>query len=147
MRRRRVLAAVVVFPVAFVGWIAWTVFTALTADPMTQVEAASCEDALHYADQDGLPKGAQDAKCTVRAWLDTEYRARFTITRADLDAWPKEAYPGTRLTSEYCSGTPVDVCAHIDLHPEAEGGAMAVDITVQYGEDSTAVVDFSAYDV
>ncbi|MFE2485651.1 hypothetical protein ACFXGR_20605 [Streptomyces mirabilis] len=41
----------------------------------------------------------------------------------------------------------MDVCAHIDLHPEAEGGAMAVDITAQYGEDSTAVVDFSAYDV
>ncbi|QDN75465.1 hypothetical protein FNV64_07460 [Streptomyces sp. S1A1-7] len=147
MRRRWVLAAVVAFPAALVGWIAWTVFTALTADPMTQVEAASCEDAMRYADQDGLPKGAQDAKCTVRAWLDTEYRARFTITRTDLDAWLKEAYPGTRLTSEYCSGTPVDVCAHIDLHPEAEGGAMAVDLTVQYGEDSTAVVDFSAYDV
>ncbi|MFF2426297.1 hypothetical protein [Streptomyces mirabilis] len=114
---------------------------------MTQVEAASCEDAMRYADQDGLPKGAQDAKCTVRAWLDTEYRARFTITRTDLGAWLKEAYPGTRLTSEYCSGTSVDVCAHIDLHPEAEGGAMAVDLTMQYGEDSTAVVDFSAYDV
>ncbi|MET7778133.1 hypothetical protein ABZT28_20460 [Streptomyces sp. NPDC005388] len=92
---------------------------------MTQVEAASCDDAMHYADQDGLPKGAQDAKCTVRAWLDTDYQARFTITRTDLDAWLKEAYPGTRLTSENCSGTPVDVCAHIDLHPEAEGGAMA----------------------
>lgn len=57
MRRRWVLAAVVAFPAAFVGWIAWTVFTALTADPMTQVEAASCEDAMRYADQDGLPKG------------------------------------------------------------------------------------------
>lgn len=92
-------------------------------------------------------QGAQDAKCTVRAWLDTDYQARFTITRTDLDAWLKEAYPGTRLTSENCSGTPADVCAHIDLHPEAAGGAMAVDIAVQYGKDSTAVVDFSAYDV
>lgn len=75
MRRKWVLAAVVAFPMAFVGWIAWTVITALTADPMTQVEAASCDDAMHYADQDGLPKGAQDAKCTVRAWLDTDYQA------------------------------------------------------------------------
>ncbi|MEV4453517.1 hypothetical protein [Streptomyces mirabilis] len=27
MRRKWVLAAVVAFPMAFVGWIAWTVFT------------------------------------------------------------------------------------------------------------------------
>ncbi|KUN44113.1 hypothetical protein [Streptomyces olivochromogenes] len=73
--------------------------------------------------------------------------ARFSITRTGLDAWLKEAYPDIRLTSEDCSGTPVDVCAHIDLRPEAEGGAMAVDIVVRYGEDSPAVVDFSAYDV
>ncbi|MET8413296.1 hypothetical protein ABZV34_35520 [Streptomyces sp. NPDC005195] len=147
MRRKWVLAVVLAFPAACAGWIAWTVVTVLTADPITQVEAASCEDAMRYADQDGLPQGAHHAKCTVRVWLDTTYEARFTLTRADLGTWLKEAYPGTVLTSEACLGEPLDACAHIDLNPAADGGAMAIDMDVQYGKDSTAVVDFWAYDV
>ncbi|MFF7215946.1 hypothetical protein ACFZAU_36320 [Streptomyces sp. NPDC008238] len=55
--------------------------------------------------------------------------------------------PGTRLTVEDCLGGPADACAHVDLNPPADGGAMAVDIIVRYGGNSTAVVDFEPFDV
>jgi hypothetical protein len=145
--RKWVLVAVLAFPTALLGWVAWMFITPFFGDPMPQAEAVPCKEAMHYADQDGLPRGAHDAKCTVLAWLDTNYKVRFTITRTDLDAWLKKAYPGTRLTSEDCLGAPVDACAHIELDPPADGGAMAIDISVRYGKGSTAVVDFEPFDV
>jgi hypothetical protein len=147
-RQKWVLIAVLAFPAAFLGWVAWTFITSLFfSDPMSQAENVPCKEAMHFADQDGLPKGARDAKCTARSWLDTTYTVHFTITRTDLDAWLDEAYPGTRLTSEDCLGAPADACAHIELNPPADGGAMAIDVSVRYGKDSTAVVDFEPFDV
>jgi hypothetical protein len=145
--RRIVLIAVLALPMAFVGWVAWTGLTFFGEDPRKHAEAVSCENAMHFADQEGLPDGAHNAKCTVLSWQDTEYTVRFTITRTDLNRWLKEAYPGTKPTSEDCWGEPADSCAHIELNPPADGGAVAINISVRYGKDSTAVVDFEPFDV
>lgn len=148
MRLKWVLVAVAAIPTALLGWGAWTFFGALTGDPMTQAESVSCEQAMEYGDQDGLPEGAHDAKCTVLTWLDTQYTVRFTIARTGLDTWLKETYPHTDLTSEAClDEEPANACAHIELNPAADGGAMVVDVDVRYGEDSTAIVDLTLYDV
>ncbi|MFD7873680.1 hypothetical protein ACFV5G_06045 [Streptomyces sp. NPDC059766] len=140
--------AAVVVPLAFMGWGLWSFVTALRSDPMAQEQSVPCADAMRFVDRDGLPEGAHDAKCTALSWLDTTYTVRFTIGRPKLDAWLKESYPGTRLTAQECGGEPeTDVCAHIELNPPAEGGAVAIDIGVRYTDASTAVVEFSPFDV
>ncbi|MER5601625.1 hypothetical protein [Streptomyces sp. NPDC002265] len=146
--RKWALVAVVALPVAFLGWGAWSFAAALRSDPMAQEQSVPCEDAMRFVDRDGLPEGAHDAKCTALSWLDTQYTVRFTIARPKLDAWLKESYPGTRLTAQECGGEPAtDVCAHIELNPPAHGGAVAIDIGVRYAAASTAVVEFSPFDV
>ncbi|MFG2949113.1 hypothetical protein [Streptomyces adustus] len=140
--------AAVVVPLAFMGWGLWSFVSAFRSAPMAQAETVPCEDALRFADRDGLPEGAHDAKCTALTWLDTTYTVRFTIARTKLDAWLKESYPGTRLTAQECDGDPsADVCAHIELNPHAQGGAVAIDIGVRYTDASTAVVEFAPFDV
>ncbi|MGW2823229.1 hypothetical protein ACWC24_19910 [Streptomyces sp. NPDC001443] len=140
--------AAVAVPLAFMGWGLWSFVTALGSDPMSRAESVPCEDAMRFADRDGLPEGAHDAKCTALTWLDTQYTVRFTIARTKLDAWLKESYPGTRLTAAECDGDPsAGVCAHIELNPPADGGAVAIDISVRYAANSTAVVEFAPFDV
>src|SRR3954452_7131408 len=66
-------------------------------------ESVPCSEAMRFADQDGLPTGAHDAKCKVWTWLDTEYDVAFRISRTDLDRWLASDYPSTQLESDYCS--------------------------------------------
>ncbi|MEV7522795.1 hypothetical protein [Streptomyces sp. NPDC091371] len=149
MKPAWVLASVLAIPLAGMTWLAWKVVDDLTDDdPLDTRKPASCTQAMHYADQPGLPAGAHDARCEVMTWLDTTYDVEFRITRTDLDTWLATAYPGTTLTSDHCYPETLDACAHVELKPPAVGGAEAIDITVQYeGDGNTALVHFQPFDV
>ncbi|WP_147286013.1 hypothetical protein [Streptomyces corynorhini] len=110
-------------------------------DSGTGREAASvpCEEALDFAGLRGLPAGASEAECVVAGALDTYYDIRIRVPRADFDTWLASAYPGTELTAR-CVDEEADACAGITLDPPAEGGAVAIDVSVEDGEGDTALV-------
>ncbi len=148
MRRRTWVLGVSALPLAFVGWVVWQVMADLADDDLgTRPQSVSCGEAMRFADQSGLPAGAYDAKCEVMSAQDTWYDVRFRITRPKLDTWLASAYPGMEMTS-HCSLAPetVDACGHLDLtYPYADGGAVAIEVTVDYEKKDTALVHFRPF--
>lgn len=152
MNRSRVLstafALALALPLAAAGWLAWGVIGfATSSEAPHRGQPVSCTEAMSFADQSGLPVGAYDAKCQVRAWLDTSYDVRFRIGRTDLRRWMHSAYPGTELEPSSCPSDTADVCAHIELDPPAKGGAVAIDMAVEFEKGSTTLVRFEPFDV
>ncbi|MFH8533778.1 hypothetical protein ACH4GE_35825 [Streptomyces tendae] len=136
-----------VLPLVCVSWAAWQV----AADPAgddraTRSQSVPCEEAMSFADRNGLPAGAYDARCEDAGALDTMYDVRFRIPRSGLDTWLAEAYPGLRMTSP-CPGSPEHggACGHVDLAPPADGGAVAIDVVVEYEKNDTALVHFRPF--
>ena len=151
MRRNWKLVAALTLPptlcLGFAGWAAWGFITFLNEpDPFTTEGTVSCAEAMLYADQSGLPTGAHDARCEVKTRLDTTYDVTFRISRPSLDSWLASAYPGTILRS-VCYPDSIDACAHIELDPPAHRGAIAIDVTVEYEDANTALVELMPFDV
>lgn len=149
MRQTWALVALWTAVLAGMGWLAWQAVAAVTDDDLPETrKPASCTQAMHFADRPGLPAGAHDATCAATGWRDTSYDVEFRIARTDFDAWLAATYPGTALSQDLCHPDTVDACAHVELKPPAVGGAMAIDITVQYeGDGETALVHFQPFDV
>ncbi|MFJ5227401.1 hypothetical protein [Streptomyces sp. NPDC088400] len=147
MKKRTWVLGVLALPLAYLGWVAWQVVADLTDDDVTaRRQPVSCKEAMRFADQSGVPAGASDAKCEVMGALDTQYDVRFRITRADLDTWLASAYPGMKMTSD-CTGSAetVDTCGNLTLDPYADGGAVGIDLTVEYEKGDTALVHFRPF--
>jgi hypothetical protein len=148
VRSPLLLLALLVLSLAAAGLPEVIIISFLTDDdPSHRQQSASCTEAMSYADQDGLPPGAYDATCHVEVWLDTEYDVRFRISRADLNSWLASAYPDTTLGSDYCYPDTIDACADIQLDPPAKGGAVAINVTVEWDGPTAAVVHFQPFDV
>ncbi|MFJ1747671.1 hypothetical protein ACIOJD_15665 [Streptomyces sp. NPDC088116] len=134
-------------PAVGMGRPAWQVIADLTDDDVVaRRQSVSCEEAMRFADQSGLPAGASEAKCEVMGAQDTRYDVRFRISRARLGTWLTSACPDMKMTSD-CSGPPetVDACGNLTLDPYADGGAVAFDLTVEYEEGATALVHFQPF--
>ncbi|MFH8467912.1 hypothetical protein [Streptomyces sp. NPDC017991] len=103
-----------------------------------------CREALRFADQERLPSGAEGASCTMQHGIDTLYDIRFRIGRTDLDTWLADAYPGMELRTG-CVQEEADRCGLLTLDPYAEGGAVAVELTVRDGSDGHALVHYRPF--
>jgi hypothetical protein len=139
--------AVLALPLVYVGWMAWQVIADLTDDdPTARTKPVPCKEAMRFADQSTLPPGAHDAKCEYIGALDTVYNVKFRITRINLNTWLASAYPDMKVASD-CFGSQetVDACGHVDLAPYANGGATAIDVTVEYAKEDMALVHFRPF--
>ncbi|MFE9682231.1 hypothetical protein [Streptomyces sp. NPDC006285] len=103
-----------------------------------------CGEALRFADQERLPAGAEDAVCVLHHGIDTLYDIRFRIGRTGLDNWLDGAHPGLELRTD-CVQEDADRCGHLDLTPYADGGAVAVDLTVRDESDGRALVHYRPF--
>ncbi|KES03563.1 hypothetical protein BU52_29840 [Streptomyces toyocaensis] len=121
-------------------WVGWQITPDMVGDGM-DTQSVPCAEAMRFADRSGLPAGAHDATCMSLGRMDAAYDVDFRITRSRLDPWLASVYPDLRLTSD-CSGFThaADACGSLDLSPPADGGAAAVEVTVEYGERDTALV-------
>lgn len=145
MGRGRVLGTVLAVPSAIVAAVAaWVVADLAYGDPADESGQVSCAEAMRFADQRGLPSGARDATCADDGRQDRHYDVTFRINRSEFDTWLASAYPGTELSRD-CSPDDVDACAHMQLTPPADGGAQAVDLSVQYETGHTALVRFQPF--
>ncbi|MFD6284861.1 hypothetical protein [Streptomyces sp. NPDC060205] len=143
---------VAVLALACVGWALWATASgpdkgedARTGDRRTAGVKVPCREALRFADQERLPSGAKDASCTMRHGIDTLYDIRFRIARAGLDTWLADAYPGLELRTG-CVQEDADRCGVLTLDPYAEGGAVAVEVTVRDGSDGLVLVHYRPFD-
>ncbi|MGN9817476.1 hypothetical protein ACTMUQ_19320 [Streptomyces sp. SD11] len=103
-----------------------------------------CREALRFADQERLPAGAKDAVCVAQHGIDTLYDIRFRIGRTDLDTWLADSYPDLELRTD-CVQEDADRCGLLTLDPYAEGGAVAVELTVRDGSDGKALVHYRPF--
>ena len=112
-------------------------------------EKVPCAEALDFGGAK-LPVGAHDTDCTVQAWMDTFYAARFLMPRADVRGWLTRTYPqAPEPGTEFC-GEGADLCLNLDSadRPVPDGvGANAVKVDVVYEDAGTALVRFSAFTV
>ncbi|MGW4102676.1 hypothetical protein [Streptomyces sp. NPDC004976] len=140
-----VLALLLLLLLLLLVWAGWQV-TSDTVGNSVDGQSVPCAEAMRFADRRGLPAGAHDATCVSVGRMDAAYDVGFRITRSRLDTWLASAYPGLRLTSD-CSGftQAADVCGSLDLSPPADGGAAAVEVTVEHGERDTALVHFMPF--
>ncbi|MFD0305721.1 hypothetical protein [Streptomyces sp. NPDC127119] len=113
-------------------------------DPRVAGVKVPCREALRFADQQRLPSGAKDAACVVQHGIDTLYDIRFRIARADLDTWLADTYPDLELRTD-CAQEDADRCGGLTLDPYAEGGAVAVELTVRDGSDGRALVHYRPF--
>ncbi|MFJ3308513.1 hypothetical protein ACIPSA_36825 [Streptomyces sp. NPDC086549] len=158
-RRRWLIAAIAVLPALGMLWLVVTVWRLMTWDP-DQGEKVPCAEALAFGGAE-LPDGAYDTDCSVRAWMDTDYWARFRMPRDGVHDWLKKTYPDAaddpdRL-GESCDDT-ADLCLELGLTPgdddygghvpgsTATGfGADGVSVSVTYEGPDRALVRFSAF--
>lgn len=149
---------VAVLASACLGWAVWAVASAgldgdgadgrtgggRAEDSWAAGAKVPCREALRFADQERLPAGAEDAACVIQRGIDTLYDIRFRIGEAGLDAWLTGAYPDMKLRSD-CAQEDADRCGHVTLDPYAEGGAVAVEITVRDDGDGRALVHYRPF--
>ncbi|MEU5697644.1 hypothetical protein [Streptomyces aurantiacus] len=143
---------VAVLAAACLGWAVWAVASserhvgedARAGDARSRAVQVPCREALRFADQERLPAGAKDAACVMQHGIDTLYDVRFRISRTGLDAWLADTYPDMKLDST-CVEDDADRCGHLDLHPYAEGGAVALELTVRDESDGSALVHFKPF--
>ncbi|MEU9187116.1 hypothetical protein AB0D14_21760 [Streptomyces sp. NPDC048484] len=103
-----------------------------------------CREALRFADQERLPAGAEDAACEMQRGIDTLYDIRFRISGTGLDTWLDDSYPDMELRSD-CVQDDVDRCGLLTLDPYAEGGAVAVELTVRDESGGHALVHYRPF--
>ncbi|PSM40762.1 hypothetical protein C6Y14_25105 [Streptomyces dioscori] len=135
------------------GWAVWATASAgldegegaRTGDPRSAGVKVPCREALRFADQVRLPSGAKDAACVMHHGIDTLYDIRFRIARTGLGAWLGEVYPGLELRTG-CVQEDADRCGTLTLDPYAEGGAVAVEVTVRDEGDGRALVHYRPFD-
>ncbi|MFJ3643952.1 hypothetical protein ACIPRD_30015 [Streptomyces sp. NPDC090108] len=120
--------------------------------------AVPCAEALAYGGA-RLPAGARDAHCTVLSWQDTEYDARFRVSREGLRTWLKATYPDAPEPSGSSCDHPRDRCLDLDFRRGDGGryagrvpgrslpgfGAYAATVEVRFGRAGDAEVSFSAF--
>ncbi|MFE7074889.1 hypothetical protein ACFU96_32850 [Streptomyces sp. NPDC057620] len=153
---------VAVLALACLGWAVWATASAgpgegedarpggvriggtRTEDPRVAGVEVPCREALRFADQERLPAGAKDASCVVQHGIDTLYDVRFRIPRTDLDTWLADAYPDMELRTD-CVQEDADRCGMLTLDPYAEGGAVALELTVRDGSDGLALVHYRPF--
>jgi hypothetical protein len=104
-----------------------------------------CREALRFADQERLPAGAEDAVCVVRHGIDTLYDVRFRIGGTGFDTWLADTHPDLELGTD-CAQEGADRCGVLTLDPYAEGGAVAVELTVRDEGDGRALVHYRPFD-
>ncbi|MCX4231632.1 hypothetical protein [Streptomyces ortus] len=104
-----------------------------------------CREALRFADQERLPSGAKGAACVMRHGIDTQYDIRFRIGRTDLDTWLAATYPDLELRTG-CAQEDADRCGVLTLDPYADGGAVAVELTVRDEADGRTLVHYRPFD-
>ncbi|MGC5564123.1 hypothetical protein ACPYPG_14930 [Streptomyces sp. FR-108] len=114
-------------------------------DPRVAGVKVPCREALRFADQERLPSGAKSAACVMRNGIDTLYDVRFRIGRTDLDTWLAATYPDLELRTG-CAQEDADRCGVLTLDPYADGGAVAVELTVRDEADGRALVHYRPFD-
>ncbi|MFS8201481.1 hypothetical protein ACLVWQ_22660 [Streptomyces sp. CWNU-52B] len=115
-------------------------------DARTAGAKVPCREALRFADQERLPAGAQDAVCVMQRGIDTLYDIEFRIARTGLDAWLTDTYPDMEVRSD-CVEDDIDRCGNLTLEPYAEGGAVAVELTVRHESDGRELVHLRPFDM
>ncbi|MFJ1808678.1 MULTISPECIES: hypothetical protein [unclassified Streptomyces] len=145
------VAAILALPVSLVvGLVALAVVWVLTDDEEqdgTRIEKVPCAEALAFGGAE-LPTGAQDAKCTVESWMDTNYQADFRMPRAAVSAWLTDTYPeapepGGPGTQACVHGS--DYCFQLDVTGHPGTDAYYVNVNVTYVNAETARVRYSAF--
>ncbi|MFF7751868.1 hypothetical protein ACFZCP_22020 [Streptomyces sp. NPDC007971] len=130
----------------------------MTWDPSDDARKVPCAEALAFGGAE-LPRGAYDTECTVRAWMDTDYTARFRMPKDGVGDWLRSTYPNApEPKGEHCIPDSVDLCVHLEFQkgyadyagqvPGASDpgfGAYALDVDVTYEGPDRALVRFSAF--
>ncbi|MEU9992296.1 hypothetical protein AB0E10_36875 [Streptomyces sp. NPDC048045] len=130
----------------------------MTWDPSDDARKVPCAEALAFGGAE-LPRGAYDTGCTVRAWMDTDYTARFRMPKDGVGDWLRTAYPHAPAPrTEHCYPDSVDLCLHLEFEKgyadyagDVPGrsdpgfGAYALDVDVTYEGPDRALVRFSAF--
>ncbi len=143
---------VAVLASACLGWAVWAVASserhvgedARAGDARSGEVNVACREALRFADLERLPAGAEDAVCVLQRGIDTLYDVSFRISRNGLDTWLADTYPDMELDATCVEGD-ADRCGHLDLHPYAAGGAVAVELTVRDESDGSVLVHFKPF--
>ncbi|WP_413755762.1 hypothetical protein [Streptomyces sp. MMBL 11-3] len=115
------------------------------AGTRTGAKKVPCREALRFADQERLPAGAEDATCAVHHGIDTLYDIRFRIAGTGLDGWLAATHPDLELRT-HCVQEDADRCGNLTLDPYAEGGAVAVELTVRDEDDGRVLVHYRPFD-
>ncbi|MGV9424306.1 hypothetical protein ACWDO7_08480 [Streptomyces sp. NPDC003656] len=105
--------------------------------------AVPCARALGYGGAT-LPAGAHGAQCTVVSWQDTEYYARFRVSRAELRKWLKTTYPDAPEPSTQCR-PPYDLCLGLGFLEGDGVEADAAEVDARFTKAGDAEVLFSAF--
>ncbi|MFF0793916.1 hypothetical protein [Streptomyces spiralis] len=137
--------ALLPFVVAFVGMALSDSEYPLGGGPTS----VSCAQALAFGGA-ALPGGGTPVgECVERSWQDVSYSADFRMPRAGVRDWLHHTYPDAPAPeTEFCTDD-ADLCLELSyMKGLPEGvGADAVQVSVVYQDEGTALVRFAAFTV